>query len=135
MNNKGFTLVELVIVLVILAILVGIALPTFMGVRDRAYRAEALQILDELKVVSWAHNLENGGTPGTDESWPLDADLDTPDTTNWAFVVEAERGADIAHLDCTTANCLNISATGQADADGAGVIHLYLDLNGEATVE
>lgn len=60
MKKKGFTLVELVIVLVILAILVGVALPVFMGVRGRAYRAEALQIMSEAKTMAWGYNLQYG---------------------------------------------------------------------------
>lgn len=35
-EEDGFTLIELVIVVMILAILIAIAIPTFLGVRDRA---------------------------------------------------------------------------------------------------
>ena len=66
-SRQGFTLVELVIVLVILAILVGIALPAFMGVRARAYRAEALQIMSEIKTMGWAYRVEHGDQ--TDSGW------------------------------------------------------------------
>lgn len=35
-SSQGFTLVELVVVIAILALLVAVALPTFMGVKDKA---------------------------------------------------------------------------------------------------
>ena len=59
-KRQGFTLVELVVVLVILAILVGIALPTFMGARGRAYRAEALQAMGDIKAMGWSYRIQHG---------------------------------------------------------------------------
>jgi type IV pilus assembly protein PilA len=40
-DERGFTLVELMVVLLIILILVGIAIPSFMGSRDSAFNAEA----------------------------------------------------------------------------------------------
>ena len=96
-TKRAFTLVELVVVLVILAILVGIALPSFMGARGRAYRAEALQIMSEIKVMGWGYRLQYGTE--TDSGWSsitggfcLDAFEEIgypeglePETDNWEF--------------------------------------------------
>ena len=43
--KRGFTLLELIIVVIILGILIAIAIPQFVGTRLRAYSAEALNML------------------------------------------------------------------------------------------
>lgn len=40
-DEKGFTLIELMVVVLIIAILVAIAIPTFIGMRNRGYDAQA----------------------------------------------------------------------------------------------
>ena len=40
-DERGFTVIELTIVLIMIAILIGIAIPTFLGVRDRGYDTAA----------------------------------------------------------------------------------------------
>lgn len=42
-NKKGFTIVELVIVIAVIAILAGIMIPTFGSIIDQANQSEALQ--------------------------------------------------------------------------------------------
>lgn len=41
MNKKGFTLIELIAVIMIISIIIGIALPRFGGVQDEAFIAKA----------------------------------------------------------------------------------------------
>ena len=43
MNKKGFTIVELVIVIAVIAILAAVMIPTFGGIIDRANKSKALQ--------------------------------------------------------------------------------------------
>ena len=44
MNKKGFTIVELVIVIAVIAILAAVLIPTFSGVVDKANQSSALQV-------------------------------------------------------------------------------------------
>ena len=43
MNKKGFTIVELVIVIAVIAILAGVLIPTFGGIIDKANQSKVLQ--------------------------------------------------------------------------------------------
>ena len=43
LNKKGFTIVELVIVIAVIAILAAVLIPTFSGVVDKAQKSACLQ--------------------------------------------------------------------------------------------
>ena len=62
-NNKGFTLIELMIVVVIIGILAAIAIPRFTSVSDGAKQAEAEPILKQLCSLGEAYELRYGGFP------------------------------------------------------------------------
>jgi type II secretory pathway pseudopilin PulG len=48
-------LIELVVVLAILGILISLAVPRYLAVRKKAYKAEASNILQEAKTLEWAY--------------------------------------------------------------------------------
>ena len=48
-NQKGFTLIELVIVIVIMGILAGVGIPKFLEVRDEAEKAAVEQMVGSLE--------------------------------------------------------------------------------------
>ena len=58
-SNKGFTLVELMIVIAILAILVAIAIPRFSAYRMKAYNAAALSDLKNVRSIIDSYYIEN----------------------------------------------------------------------------
>jgi len=54
-KEKGFTLIELVVVLAILGILIALAVPRYLAARKKAYKAEGDNILQEAKTLEWAY--------------------------------------------------------------------------------
>ncbi len=62
-NEKGFTLVELMVVVVIIGILVAIAIPIFMGITANANRNTTLANLRTIGGAISMYNAEVGGNP------------------------------------------------------------------------
>ncbi|MDQ7843054.1 MAG: prepilin-type N-terminal cleavage/methylation domain-containing protein [Armatimonadota bacterium] len=50
----GFTLIEIAVVIAIIGLLVAIALPSFLGARQKAYSAEVRQIASEWKALDFS---------------------------------------------------------------------------------
>jgi len=74
--KKGFTLIELIIVIAVISILIGIALPRFRGMQDAGYVAQAkgeLRTLQTAVESYYVHNSE--ALPST---FPDDLEGDTP---------------------------------------------------------
>lgn len=82
-------------VVVILAILAGMTLPKFYPNKEKAYAAEALQILSSIRRAEEAYKLENGsylnqaGTQLSAAEWAR-LGMESPDTTEWDFLVSGD---------------------------------------------
>ncbi len=72
-NNKGFSLVELIVVIAIMAILVGVAVPVYSSYVEKSQKAADIQLVDEIKHAlqvaavgdNWYTTLPGGGLIGT----------------------------------------------------------------------
>lgn len=64
-NNSGFSLVELIVVIAIMAILAGVAVPTYSRYIEKANDASVNAELDEIKTAAFAACAQEGKTPST----------------------------------------------------------------------
>ncbi len=64
-NKKSFTLIELMIVMAIIAILVGMVLPRFKGMRDQANISKAQGEVRAIKTAIESYFIRNGAYPLT----------------------------------------------------------------------
>jgi general secretion pathway protein G len=66
-DEKGFTLIELMVVIVILGILAGLIVPRIMGRPDEARRAKARIQIESLETALKLYKLDNGNYPTTEQ--------------------------------------------------------------------
>lgn len=64
-NSKGFTLIELMIVVVIIGILAALAIPRFSKAADRAKEKEADGILKQVYTLQQTYHAQHGDYAGT----------------------------------------------------------------------
>jgi len=83
LGARAFTLIELLLVMVIIAILAGIVVPRFAGQGEKARQKAALQDLSNIKTAMATFEVENGRFPSTDEG--VAALVTNPgNLTNWS---------------------------------------------------
>jgi type II secretion system protein G len=71
-NESGFTLVELMVVAIIVAILAAVAIPLMMGNKDRAMATEAQAGLGTIRTAMQVYKAEHGGYPSADSGKTMD---------------------------------------------------------------
>ena len=84
-NDRGFTLIELMVVIVILGILAGLIVPKIMGRPEQAKRLKAKMQIESFETALKLFKLDNGFYPDTEQG--LQALIEEPDAgripKNW----------------------------------------------------
>ena len=103
--EKGFTLVELLVVVLIIAVLMGIALPKYMRTLERARATEAMSGVKTLNDAIYAYAAGRGECPASFKKLAmsvggtLNADKTILTTKNFIYKMDAT-GAIIPGTDC-----------------------------------
>ena len=93
-NNNGFTLIELMVVIIILGVLAGLLVPRIMGRPEQAKQLKAKIQIEGLETALKLYKLDNGVYPDTEQG--LQALVEQPETgttpKNWRKGGYLEKG-------------------------------------------
>ena len=93
-DYRGFTLIELMVVIVILGILAGLIVPRIMGRPEEAKQLKAKMQIESLETALKLYKLDNGMYPDTEQG--LQALIEQPETgivpKNWRKQGYLEKG-------------------------------------------
>lgn len=106
-SQKGFTMIELAVVLAIIALLAGVAVPTYTNMRQKAYQAEANTKIQEIRADAWSYYVEHN-------DWPTD--LSVGDTKYWSYSTEEKNGEFV--ITATAKAPAKGTVTGKVDTNG-----------------
>jgi type IV pilus assembly protein PilA len=123
-SKKGFSLVELMIVVAIIGILAAIAIPNFLTMQLKAKRGEVPGNVDGIKTSEVSYDAAFDGylNAGVSPRSTLDktAVAWTPADANWTSLGWSPDGEVRGNYAVTGAVATNFNVTGNSDVDGDG---------------
>ncbi|MEW5701371.1 MAG: prepilin-type N-terminal cleavage/methylation domain-containing protein [Candidatus Zixiibacteriota bacterium] len=123
-TNKGFTLIELMIVVVIIGILAALAIPRFMAATSKSKTSEAKQILKQIYVMERAYRQEY------DTYWGNGITADATNGNNFSRIgVQVGASARYSYAMVAAATTFTCTATANID-DDATIDTWTIDQNG-----
>ena len=109
-HTRGFTLIELMIVVVIAAILFAVAIPSYRGYVQRSNRTDATMSLLRVSTAQERYYLQNGrytnsldalGVPTTERGY-YDLSIENADARGYKATATVNNGPQKDDSDCTT---------------------------------
>ena len=97
-DEGGFTLIELMVVVLIIAILIAIAIPTFLGARKRAQDKQAQSNLRNALTAEKTFYVDNQAYADDGVAADLTALQDIENNLQWANTDASVRGIDVASV-------------------------------------
>ena len=143
MNKKGFTIVELVIVIAVIAILAGVLIPTFSGIVKKAQDSALQQEATALYKEAYALDLSDGKIDGKDK----DTAITTVEGTAVKYAIVSNKatfgfckndkiakfdGAKWTIAEHKAANHVNTATPADTLCDECGVCYEHVDEKNDA---
>ena len=123
--NRGLTLIELMIVIVIVGILAAIAVPVYTNYMQRARRADAKTALEQLRAAEEMYRAERGSY-STDlaqlvNSWGVPNQVGGGPPAAWDYVIQLNSATATTYLGQAVANSVRQLSDGDLKINQDGL--------------
>lgn len=121
-NRKGFTLIELMIVVVIIGILAALAIPRFMEATLKAKKSEASSVLKQIYTLQRAYKQGSATAVYCDDITTAGFGFDTPLNNKFDYTIESGDAAGFCAQATGNSSDADIDNTVLYNIDETGVI-------------